>query len=149
MSRNREKRTLSRERNEARFNKRNQLRLDVPSPDSVEAREITSSHHKKFGKEVIWVSDVSVSTATPVTDIVNGSKITANVVNDIKTKAEPKVDVVDTIKNIDTVKVVKKEIIKKKLPAVPKTLICPHCGSKAQTKQSFLKNHGDSCMQKE
>lgn len=30
--------------------------------------------------------------------------------------------------------------------SVPEDLKCPHCGSKAKTKASYIKNHGDNCI---
>jgi hypothetical protein len=133
----------------SKMEKRNTLHLDPPSPDTEENRKSVVENNKKFGKTVVWntfevvenlVAGTVISTANPVDKFleikdgisaqmgVNSEHLGVHVEPDDKDKDEPEPDV-------DSVK-------------IPEDLVCPHCGSKARTETSYLKNHGDNCLHK-
>ncbi len=119
-----------------RFQKRNQLHLDAPVPDTPEARSKTEAHHKQFGKTVIW------NTAVVVTEEVGGQKITTKTAPVIEVKEDKEEPVLGKEPEV----IVPDEPTE---PEVPEDLKCPHCGSTARTPESYRKNHGDNCYRKD
>ena len=117
-----------------RFQKRNQLRLDPPVPDTEKARAHTEAHHKQFGKTVVWNNGQEIK----VTDKVAGQEITTKIITPEETKELPEDVVIDGIEGSDGPDGAEGM-------QVPEDLKCPHCGSTARTESSYIKNHGTNC----
>ena len=126
----------------SRMQKRNTLHLDPPVPDTEENRKLVVDSNKVFGKTVIWnafavtqnlVAGVAISTADPVDNFIETKDdisaqigVAPHLLGEHEPVAEPVAEPVE----------------------FPDDLICPHCGSKARTEKSYLKNHGDNCLHK-
>lgn len=58
---------------------------------------------------------------------------------------------VQSVDAVDEVKHVAKQIVKpvkKKRNTIPKNLVCDECGARANSKESYKKNHGSRCFRK-
>ena len=139
---------------QTRMEKRNTLQLPVPDPDSPEIRQSIIDHNRAFGKTVLFADGM-----TTTVDVVAGQSITSPEPIKLETKDEdepedePVSDIVETIESdVETLKDPEPEdepvSEKDPEPIFPEDLICPHCGSKARSEASYLKNHGDSCFHK-
>jgi hypothetical protein len=127
-----------------RMKSRNTLHLDPPSPDTEENRKSVVDNNKKFGKTVVWntfevvenlVAGQTISSSVPLADFIQTKKddISATLgVNEELLSAQPEPE---PEPDVEAVK-------------IPEDLVCPHCGSKARTETSYLKNHGDNCLHK-
>jgi hypothetical protein len=133
---------------QTRMQLRNTLHLDPPSPDTEENRISVENANKRFGKVVVW------NTFKEVEDIVSGQMIMS--LEPVDNFIQTKVDAVTATLGVNSDRTgaqVEPEPEPEPEPevksaSIPEDMVCPHCGSKARTETSYLKNHGDNCLHK-
>jgi hypothetical protein len=117
-----------------RFIKRNTIHLDPPNPDSEEERARQEAHHASFGKFISWND-------TPVEEEDHSEDEDDNL--DSEEELDSEEDSEEELDSEDEDSDEQEEEFQ-----FPDELLCPHCGARARTEASYLKNHGDNCHQK-